>query len=185
MRGRAEPRPAASDALLAGAILATLPKTRVRAFDFSASTFTEPLAFLSSTSHRSSSTFSCELASDLVGFLSEDPLLALSMIEYSEGRAAEPDWWPPYSYVRNSPLSFRDPMGLKEDECLKPCDLRTCNRCCIRKTKTDLKTCRRTLQWFTLAHLVCRQFAFDNFYRCIAQCALDHGDESPTPGSSP
>jgi hypothetical protein len=51
----------------------SLPKTRVGVFEVAGETRTEPLPFLTVTSHRTSSTFSCELASDLVGFLSQDP----------------------------------------------------------------------------------------------------------------
>lgn len=101
MEDRAAPRPVASDALLASEILAaleTLSETRVRAFDFSSETRTEPLTFLSSTSRQTSSTFSCELASDLCGFLQEDP------IAQSAGQL--------FAYVVSDPISAKDPFGL-------------------------------------------------------------------------
>lgn len=103
MQGRAVPRPVASDALLAGEILAAvepiLSKTRVGVFEVAGETLTEPPAFLSSTSHRSSSTFRCELASDLVGFLAEDPL--------DPGALSTR-----YAYVLNGPVFYTDPSGL-------------------------------------------------------------------------
>ncbi len=112
MEGRAEPRPVASDSLLAGEILAqleTLSETRVRGFDFSEETRTEPLPFLSSTSRQTSSTFSCGIALDLCGFLQEDPIDLL----------VDPSL---YAYVGNGPLVFGDPSGLIRVNC-SVCDL--------------------------------------------------------------
>jgi len=76
-----------------------LSQTRVRAFDFSESTRTEPLPFLTERTRPGSSASSCELASDLVGFLSEDPL------GYDVGINL-------YAYVYSDPVAAKDPRGL-------------------------------------------------------------------------
>lgn len=77
----------------------SLSKTRIGVFDFSEPTHTEPLPFLTDGAHRSSSTFSCGLASDLVGFLQEDPLRADA-------------GWGLYPYAGNAPVIEVDPLGL-------------------------------------------------------------------------
>jgi hypothetical protein len=121
MQGRAEPGPVASDALLAGELLATLDslaETRIRAFNFSASTRTEPLAFLTGRQHQSSSTFSCGLALDLCGFLQEDPVRHVAAMQsYWRPAAVQaaltaPVFMPDYAYAFGDPVAKRDPDGL-------------------------------------------------------------------------
>src|SRR5712691_665225 len=93
MEGRAE--------LLAEQILGdSLSETRVRAFDFSDSTRTEPRCFLTHTSHPGWGDACSAAASDLSGFLQEDPLPPKFAIKT-------------YEYADSDPLDYRDPFGLQ------------------------------------------------------------------------
>ena len=82
---------------------AALSETRVRGFEFFSETRTDLLTFLTDRAHQTSSTFSCRIASDLCGFLQEDP--------YAQPYE-RPALLQLYSYVNGAPVSSVDPLGL-------------------------------------------------------------------------
>jgi hypothetical protein len=111
--------------------LACSSETRIGLFDFSRATRTEPLRYVSGSSHRASIVSSCEATSDLDLYTQPDPL---DQVRYSQDS---------FAYAKDSPVGWVDPLGL-ESSCSNCCP--TGQLGCIDKRRTRINNILNTLE---------------------------------------
>lgn len=125
-------------------LLACLPETRIGLFDLSASTRTEPLSYVSGSSHRASVESCREVTTDLDLYTQGDPLANPFALRQGS-----------YSYVAGNPLGLVDPLGLSP-----------CGPCC----QTDGQRQEDKRRIMTAINIALYSYNATHFYVPQTQC---------------